>query len=145
MSPAVGVLSASGLYTAPSSISATQTVTITATSAAQPSESVSATVILQAGGTLTVTPGSVVITPLSHPSLQFTASVSGSATAVFWKMIIPPGSTYSAAVYGTLFSNGLYIAPASIGKTLTFTIQATEAANPTQSATASVRLSPNWR
>jgi hypothetical protein len=48
MNPSVGSLTSSGLYTAPYTISAGQTVTVTATSAADPSKSGSASASLQA-------------------------------------------------------------------------------------------------
>jgi hypothetical protein len=165
MSPALGVLSTSGLYMAPASISATRIVIITATDADNPARFASAAVILQAGGgvgpgggvgggggappptgTVTVTPGLVIITPSTTPVQQFTATVNGSVTApLFWRMIIPAGASYSAAVYGTLLSNGLYIAPSSITQPTIFTIQATDVANPALSGTAEIRLSPNWK
>ncbi len=49
LSPAVGTISASGLYTAPGVIASAQTVTVTATSVADATKSASATVNLQPG------------------------------------------------------------------------------------------------
>jgi hypothetical protein len=56
LNPAVGSISASGLYTAPGSISSTSTVKVTATSVADPTKSASASVTLTAGGSSAFTP-----------------------------------------------------------------------------------------
>ncbi len=63
LSPQVGTLTASGLYTAPASIATNQTVTVTATSVGDPSKSASAALSL-------LTPGSFV------PIRQYAGSVS---------------------------------------------------------------------
>ena len=60
LSPAVGVISASGSYTAPAAISAAQTVTVKATSIANPSKSTTAIVSL--------TPLALQTNPISQPS-----------------------------------------------------------------------------
>ena len=60
MTPSVGTLSSSGLYTAPATISAPQTVTVTATSVASPSVGKSATITLGNYFTLTLSATSVV-------------------------------------------------------------------------------------
>src|ERR1039458_4174458 len=65
---------------------------------------------------------------------QFVAAVSGlSNTAVNWSV--------SPAV-GTVSSTGLYTAPASVSGAQTVTVKATSAADPTQSANASIALAP---
>jgi hypothetical protein len=53
MSPQVGTLSSSGLYTAPSTITTAQTITITATSQADTSKSAQASIHLQIAGAFT--------------------------------------------------------------------------------------------
>ena len=63
---------------------------------------------------------------------QFVATVAGSAnTAVNWSVNPPVGS---------ISSNGLYIAPASLTAAQTVTLTATSAANPSQSASATVSV-----
>ena len=47
LSPIVGTISSSGLYTAPSTIGATQTITVTAVSAADPTKSAMASITLK--------------------------------------------------------------------------------------------------
>jgi uncharacterized protein (TIGR03437 family) len=133
MNPAVGTLT-NGLYTAPSVISAAQSVTITATSVADVTKSASATVQLAAAA-----PASVSLSPLTasltaSQSKQFTAIVSGSSnTSVTWSL---------APSVGSLSSSGLYTAPSGISTVQSVTITATSVADPTKSATATVQLNP---
>jgi hypothetical protein len=77
-SPAVGTLGSSGIYTAPTPITTQQTVTVTATSAADPSKSVSATVTLNppAGGNIAPTVGSASPTNSSGWANVFTYVVN---------------------------------------------------------------------
>src|ERR1035437_7806000 len=56
LSPAVGTISATGLYTAPASIAAAQTVTVNATSVADPTKPASATVTLTPTVTISLAP-----------------------------------------------------------------------------------------
>jgi hypothetical protein len=125
---ALGVVSSAGAYTAPANPS---TDTVTVTSVADTTKSASATV--------TVTPpspvvNSVTISP-SSPSattggtLQFTATVQGTATdkTVAWK-----------ASLGSISAGGIYTAPANPG---TDTVTATSDADTTKSASAKVAVS----
>ena len=116
-----GSISASGLYTAPATAGA---YTVTATSAADPTKSASATV------TVSMPVVAVSISPVSLSisvggTQQFTATVTGTSnTAVTW-----------SASGGNISPSGLFTAPAIIG---TYTVQATSAADPTKSASATV-------
>jgi len=136
MSPLLGTLSASGLYTAPATISANQSITIRATSVADPSQSASAIVNLQASSTpvsVTVTPATSTLQP--GQSQQFSASVTGTTnTAVIWSL--------SPAV-GSITTNGLYVAPSSVTSQQTVSVIARSVADPNKSATAIVTLQPS--
>ena len=137
ISPAdAGTINTSGLYTAPSSIVAQQTVTATATSQADNSTIGSATVNLLPPVSVTVTPPSVTI--IAGQTQQFTASVANASnTAVAW--------TISPAGTGTIDQTGLYTAP-STGPVIldqVVTITATSQADSTKSATATVILAPS--
>jgi hypothetical protein len=130
LSPAVGSISAAGLYTAPASITAAQTVTITATSVANPAVTASATVSLTPAVKVTLTPVSVTLT--SSQTQTFTATVANTSnTTVTWSL--------SPAV-GSISAAGLYTAPASITAAQTVTVTATSVANPAVSASATVSL-----
>ena len=67
LSPTVGSITAAGLYTAPASITSSQTVTVTATSAADTSKSASATVTLTPPVTVSLAPSSVSLQPSQKP------------------------------------------------------------------------------
>ena len=120
-----GQISSSGLFTAPSSAG---TFIVTATSAADTTQSASATVTVSAPQTVAVTikPGSASLS--TGGTQQFTASVTGSSnTSVTW-----------SATSGSVSSAGLYTAPGSAG---TFTVTATSVADTTKSASATVTVS----
>jgi uncharacterized protein (TIGR03437 family) len=128
MNPSVGSLS-NGLYGAPSVVSSTQSVTITATSAADPTKSASATIQIVPSVTVIVSPLSVTLG--ASQTYQFTATVGGTAnTGVTWS--VPPS-------LGAV-SNGLYTAPSTISASQAVTITATSVADSTKSATATVQL-----
>jgi hypothetical protein len=130
LSPAVGSVSAAGLYTAPASITTAQTVTVTATSVANPAISAKATVSLTPSVSVTLTPTSVSLTP--SQTQAFTATVANTTnTAVTWSLSPAVGSVSAA---------GLYTAPASITTAQTVIVTATSVANSAISATATVQL-----
>ena len=125
--PAVGSISASGLYAAPASISSGQDITITATSVADPTKSAAAIArLIASAAPVTVTPTSVTL--LASQTQQFTAN-----QAATWSL--------SPAV-GTITAAGVYTAPSSIPAAQTVTVRATGVADPTISATATVSLTP---
>jgi RHS repeat-associated protein len=127
-----GTLTASGIYTAPNSITSQQTVPITATILGDSTKSISATVTLMPAVSVSLTPGSVTLT--SGQTQQFTANVANTGnTAVAWTMN-PSG-------LGTINAAGLYTAPAILTTQETVTITVTSQADKTKSASATVTLS----
>ncbi|MBS1824099.1 MAG: IPT/TIG domain-containing protein [Acidobacteria bacterium] len=132
MNPSVGTLSFSGLYTAPASIASQQTVQVMATSVADPTRSAVATITLNPPVNVSVNPASASLN--AGQNQQFTAAVTGSTnTAVTWSL--SPAS-------GTLSSNGLYTAPASVTSQQTVQVRATSVADPARSAVATITLNP---
>ncbi len=142
-SPNVGTLgpgsgpNAGGLstntYTAPTVISSAQTITITATSVADPTQAASRQIQLTPIAiTVLVSPSSVTLT--AGQTQQFSATVLGiSSTGVTWS-INPPG-------VGTIDPNaGLYTAPASITTSQKVTVTATSVFDSTVTGTASITL-----
>ena len=96
LSPATGALSSTGLYTAPSSVTTQQTVTVRATSAADSTKFAIATVVLNPPVTsapisfwpATAKPGTASASDTSavEVGLKFSSSVAGSVTGVrFYK------------------------------------------------------------
>src|ERR1017187_8927080 len=133
LSSPIGTISATGLYTAPATIAAAQTVTVKATSASDSSKSASATVTLNAPVNVTVTPAGVTLTQSQAQS--FTAAVTNTGnTAVTWSL---------SPLVGSITAAGLYTAPASITSSQTVTVKATSVADPTKSVTAAVTLNPS--
>jgi parallel beta-helix repeat protein len=137
-SPAVGTLSTGGLYTAPSSITSQQVITIRATSVADTTRFDETTLTLvptTAGVQVIVTPGSV--TEGQGRGIQFSASVTGTAnTGVTWS-ISPTGR-----VGERITTSGLYQTPASITTAMTTRVRATSVADPSRYAEAVVNLIP---
>jgi hypothetical protein len=83
--------------------------------------------------TISLTPGSVTLTP--SQTQAFTATVANTSnTAVTWSL--------SPAV-GSISAAGLYTAPTSITSSQTITVTATSVADATKSASASISLSPH--
>ncbi|MBV8730437.1 MAG: hypothetical protein JO336_11590, partial [Acidobacteriia bacterium] len=134
ISPAAGSISSSGIYTAPASISAAQTVVVTATSIANPANTATASVNL--------VPVSVAVSPaavslFASQSQQFTPSVAGSSNSgVSWTI---------SPLVGSISSAGLYIAPAAVGSVQAVTVTATSLADPSKSTSAVVTLLPVMR
>jgi hypothetical protein len=130
--PAVGTISATGVYSAPSTISAAQIVTVTATSAGDSTKSATATISLTPPVSVTLTPASVTLGQ-SQTQVFAASDANTSNTAVTW--------TISPAI-GSISASGLYTAPASISATQTVTVKATSVADPTKAATATISLTP---
>jgi uncharacterized protein (DUF1800 family) len=138
-SPTVGTITGGGLYTAPSAMPASSTVTIRATSVASPSSFAQANVTLAPA----LPPVTVAVTPSSATvqigSIQaFGATVTGNAnTAVTWSV---NGLVGGLPTVGTISPAGVYVAPSSMPATPTVTIRATSVASPTSFAQATVTL-----
>ncbi|GLH72763.1 hypothetical protein GETHLI_12650 [Geothrix limicola] len=119
-----GGITSAGVFTAPATA---QTVTVTATSVADPSKSASALVTVAPVISVNVSPTTATVQ--TNGTKAFTATVSGTANnAVNW--------TASA---GSITSAGLFTAPATAQ---TVTITATSVADPTKSASATVTVVP---
>ena len=132
ISPGVGSISSSGVYTAPLSITTDQTVTVTASSVATPSGSGIATITLSPPISVSMTPTSATLYP--GQSQPFTPAVQNSANpAVTW--ILTPS-------IGSISATGVYTAPQVIAAAQTVTLTATSVATPSGSASASISLSP---
>ena len=129
VSPGVGSVSTTGVYSAPGLVTAQQMVSVKATSMADSSKSASASI--------TLIPISISVTPASSAlsaaqTQQYTANVTGTTnTGVQWSV--------SPAV-GTISSTGLYTAPATITTAQSVTITAASVADPTKTAAATVAL-----
>jgi hypothetical protein len=130
VNPAVGNIS-NGVYTAPAIVETSQTVTVTATSVADPSKSASSEVHLLPPVAVAVSPSSISLE--SGQSAQFAADVSNNSNnSVTWRL---------KPAVGTVV-NGKYSAPRRILQAQSVTITATSNADPAKSATAVITLVP---
>ena len=105
----VGTISAGGLYTAPASVPASS-VTVTARSVANTSDTANATVTVTAApATVSVTVSPTSTSLSGGQSQQFSAAVSGATnTSVVWQV---NGTTGGNSTVGTISTSGLYTAP----------------------------------
>lgn len=133
LSPTVGTISSAGVYTAPDPITTTQTLRVTAASAADPTKSASAFITLASSIAVNVAPNS--ITLAAGQTLPFTAAVTGTGnSAVIWS--ISPSGT------GAISTSGVYTAPSPVAVPQTVNVTAVSAADGTKSGTATITLTP---
>ena len=119
------------VYAAPITAPTTQTVTIMATSMADPSKAATAVITLLQAVSVSLSPSTVSLAPSDTQS--FTATVLGANnSAVTWSLNPP---------VGTISSAGLYTAPSSIQTSQTVTVTAQSVADVTKSASTVVSLS----
>jgi hypothetical protein len=132
LNPAFGAVSATGLYTAPVSVTSQQNVTLIATSVADVTKSSSSVITLTPTTPVTVSVSPSTSSLKAAQQQQFTASVTGTTnTTVTWSL---------NPVIGTISATGMYTAPASVTSQQNVTVTATSAANTTNSAGATVAL-----
>ena len=136
---ACGTLATSSLtavYTAPGVAPTPPSVTLMATSVAEPGKTASASVTIVPIVSVTVTPATVSLA--TGATQQFSSSVVGSSnTAVTWSV---QGTGCSGAACGTISSAGLYTAPSAVPSPATVTVTATSSADSTKSASATVAI-----
>jgi hypothetical protein len=122
----VGTIDSTGLYSPPNAQPANADITITATSVADPTKSM--TVNARIIPRVVVTPESVKLRGGATPQTQqFTATVSGAAnTAVVWAVNGVPGGNLNV---GTITATGLYTPPSSLQPPGQFTVSATSVAD----------------
>ena len=125
-SDSAGIITTSGLYTAPSTAG---TYTVTAVSAADHSKSASSAVIVSPAQTVTVSISPTTIAVPQKWQEQFAAAVSGTSnTAVIWT--VTQGT-------GTIAPSGLFTAPQAVE---TDVVTATSQADTTKSASATITV-----
>jgi hypothetical protein len=129
-----GSINPSGLYTAPAAINAADTVTVTATSAADNTKSATASITLVPFA-MSVAPGGTSLLNQGGTQ-QFTATVTGASSIdVTW-------SVSCTGSCGTIDTSGLYTAPSAVASATNVTVTATSDADNTKTATATVTVNP---
>ena len=136
-----GTITSGGSYTAPADLPSPATVTITATSHADPTKSDSAAVTVTSDITLNVTP--------INPSVElgagavFNAAVSSSGhpdTAVRWSV----SGAACPSNCGAVDARGNYTAPAILPTASSVTVTAQSVADPAKQASASLTITSNF-
>jgi hypothetical protein len=134
ISPAVGSISASGVYKAPSSIGNQQIVMITATSKTDPTKTVTTGVGLYPPVKISVTPP-VPIVLTANQTFRFVPTVLNALDSnIDWSI--------SSKSPGTIDNTGLYTAPATIKSQTTVVVTATSIADSSKTATGTIILQP---
>jgi len=134
---ACGTLATSSLravYTAPVIAPSPPSVSIVATSMADPSKTASANVTIVPVVVVTVTPASTSVA--TGATQQLSASVVGTSnTAVTWTV---QGAGCSSAACGTVNGAGVYTAPSTVPSPSTVSVTATSTADPSKTGSASI-------
>jgi hypothetical protein len=133
---AISTSASSAVYLAPTVAPSPATVNVTATSVADPSKSASASVTIVPVVAVTVSPTNASVP--TGATQQFNASVTGTSnTAVAWNVA---GAGCSDVACGTINSNGLYTAPATVPSPATVNVTATSVADPTKSGAVNLTV-----
>jgi hypothetical protein len=131
-----GMISAEGLYAAPTKAPSPSTVTVTVTSLADVTATATSTLTIGSPSTVSVavSPNQVVLAPRGQQ--QFKANVTGTSnTSVTWSI---SGIGCVGGSCGSITPAGLYTAPSSVPSVSAITITAVSVANPTKSGSASL-------
>ena len=136
--PIVGSIDGTGLYSAPSSVSAETRVVVTASSVANQSWSGSAELLVLPPPSVSITPSSASLT--AGLTQEFSATVTNTLDQMVNWSVTPSGSLTLAAWDGY---NPIYTAPATITSPQTVTITATRQADPSNSASVPITLVPS--
>ncbi len=138
-STAAGIITPSGLYTAPSLVPSSGYIVITATSLTDGSKSASASVqVVNPPSTVAVSIYPIQVTMGAGQSQQFAATVSGTSNgAVTWEV---DGIVSGDASVGTISATGLYTAPVSVSGPATITVSVRSSFDPNSFADASLTL-----
>jgi hypothetical protein len=143
---AVGTVNKTGSYTAPPFVPIPSTVTITAVANADETKSANAMVSISGPsvpGTTTIAPKSATV--YVGGTALFTATVAGANPAVTWEVNgVEEGNAAVGTITPVAGSNdqATYIAPLTVPDAGQVTVTAISVANPTQSASAIVTVSP---
>jgi hypothetical protein len=128
--------STSAVYAAPAVAPSPPSVTVKATSMADPSKSAAANVTIVPVVVVSVTPASASV--VTGATQQLNASVTGTAnTAVTWTL---QGAGCSGTACGTISAAGLYTAPSAAPSPADVTVTATSSADSSKTGSASVAI-----
>ena len=138
---ACGTISGGGLYTAPASVPSPATLSVRATSVADPSKSASAsiTVVVATAVLLSISPSSASV-PTANAD-TFTATVTGTSnTAVAWSLTGPGCTGASCGTLATSSLTAVYSAPGVAPSPANIKVVATSMADASKTASADVTI-----
>jgi hypothetical protein len=135
----VGTIDVSGVYTAPEVLTASPSISLTATSVADPSKSATGTITIASLFSLAVSgPSSVKAGNTATYTATLTpAAGSNPSRAISWSVA---GTGCTGAACGTISSSGIYSAPSIPPSLGTVQIVATPQADPSKAASISVSI-----
>jgi Fe-S cluster assembly iron-binding protein IscA len=134
---ACGVISPTGLYTAPASVPSSAVI-VKAASVVDPSSFRTATVTIIPPIVVSVSPATAEL--VAGTDEQFTATVTGTANqSVTWSFT---GKGCSGLACGTITSTGFYGAPGIVPNPNQVTVTATSTVDPSKSGSATVTILP---
>lgn len=138
---ACGTISTNGQYFAPATLPSPATITVKATSVADPTKSASASVTVAAAVAVLL---SISPTSASVPTVGtqlFNASVTGTSnTALSWSLSGAGCSGSSCGTISTSGSSAVFLAPSTAHSPASVKVVATSVADPTKSASASITI-----
>jgi len=134
-----GVVNANGNYTAPQILPTVTSVTLTATSAADPSKSSTTSITIISSFTVKVTGPATDFTRtvVSYAAVVTPAGNSNPSRAIAWSV---SGAGCTGAACGTISASGAYAAPDVPPSPPTVQITATPAADPSKAVTVSATI-----
>jgi hypothetical protein len=140
-SSAIGTISSSGLFTAPSDLPSPASVTITATSQVDTTKSASASVTVASDIVLTIAPNVAGVFLGAAQAFQTTITSTGHPdTSVRWSI---SGGACPASC-GTIASNGNFTAPQILPFPAVVTVTAQSVADPSKQSSASINISSGF-
>ncbi len=147
ITPALGSIDSTGLYTAPSTLSSWQGVTVTATSVADPTKSASAQVWVFPPVSVSLAPSTATLTAGNVQTFAATA-LNGSGNVTWSTNPAAAGTVQTVQVPNpnnpfVPFPGLAFYAPAAITTPQTVTITATSVYDTTKSASAQLSLAPS--
>ncbi|MBZ5662228.1 MAG: hypothetical protein LAO08_17650 [Acidobacteriia bacterium] len=134
-----GIVDANGTYTAPQILPAVTSITLTATSIADPSKSATASINLTSSFTLNLSGPLTVFTRtvVNYTAVVTPAANSNPSRAVAWSV---SGAGCTGAACGTISASGAYSAPDTPPAPATVQITATPAADHSKAVTVSATI-----
>jgi len=138
---ALGTITPSGIYTAPSDLPSLATVQITATSQADSAKSASSSVAITSDISIGVTPGSSNVELGATQSFQAAITSSGHPdTSIRWSL----SGTACPSNCGTIDTSGKYTAPQILPASGALTLTAQSVADPSKQVSAALSITSNF-